>query len=121
MGLVIVTVLAFIFLDWPWRAVAIAAAFAYEGLEILLWLKWRRKKSITGAEGLLGATGKAITDLRPGGQVRVRGGIWNAHCTDGVSAGEEVVVEAVEGLRLEVRPVTLPDRAPSSSGRAPDF
>lgn len=121
MGFVIGTALAFIILDWPWRGVAIAAAAAYEGLEILLWLRWRKRRSITGAEAMVGATGKAISDLRPDGQVRVRGQIWNGHCPGGVSAGEDVVVAAVNGLRLEVRPGSLPDRAPSSSGRAPDF
>jgi membrane-bound serine protease (ClpP class) len=121
MGFVIVTVLAFIFLDWPWRALAVLAAAAYEGFEILLWLRWRKKRSTTGIESLVGTRGKAIGDLRPEGQVRVRGQIWKARCAEGADAGDDVVVAGVDGLRLEVRPGSLPHGAPSSSGRAPDF
>ena len=121
MGLIIGTILAFIFLDWPWRVVVIGLLALYEGFEILLWLKWRKKRSITGAEALVGTVGKALSDVRPEGQVRVRGQIWQARCIDGVSAGDDVVVDRVDGLRLEVRPGSLPRGAPSSSGRAPDF
>ena len=121
MGFIIGTVLAFVFLEWPWRGVAIALLAAYELFEIFLWLRWRNRRSITGADALIGAIATAITDLRPDGQVRLRGEIWKARCDDGASAGDDVVVEAVDGLRLRVRPGSLRAGAPSSSGRAPDF
>jgi membrane protein implicated in regulation of membrane protease activity len=37
-------------------------------------------------------------------EVRVRGESWRAHCRDGVDQGDAVVVLAVSGLTLEVRP-----------------
>jgi membrane protein implicated in regulation of membrane protease activity len=36
--------------------------------------------------------------------VRVRGESWRAFCRDGVDEGEGVVVLAISGLTLEVRP-----------------
>jgi membrane protein implicated in regulation of membrane protease activity len=39
----------------------------------------------------------AVTDLRPEGRVRVAGEVWRARAPDGADAGDEVVVERVEG------------------------
>jgi len=57
-----------------------------------------------GAEALVDAEGVALSDCRPSGRVRVRGEAWRALCREGVDAGDEVVVLAVSGLTLEVRP-----------------
>jgi membrane-bound ClpP family serine protease len=104
MGLVIGTILSFMFLDPPWRYLVLIPLAAWEAFEIWIWLRWRRVRSITGAEAIVGATGRALTDCRPDGQVRVKGQIWRAHCADGVDAGEDVVVGSFEGLRLTVAP-----------------
>jgi membrane protein implicated in regulation of membrane protease activity len=61
-----------------------------------VWLSRRRKPAI-GAEALVGAEGIAVTDCRPHGRVRVAGEVWRATCTEGADAGDEVVVERVEG------------------------
>ena len=106
MSLVIGSTLAILFLDPPWRWIAIAALVALEGFEILLWLRLRRMRSMTGAEGIVGTRGRALSDCDPDGQVRVKGQIWKATCPAGIAAGEDVVVEASEGLRLKVRPAT---------------
>jgi membrane protein implicated in regulation of membrane protease activity len=106
MGLVIGTLLSFMFLDPPWRYLAIIPLALWEIFEIYLWLKWRRVGSITGREAYVGATGRAITDCNPDGQVQVKGQIWHAHCAPGVEAGNDVIVEAVDGLRLTVAPKT---------------
>jgi membrane-bound ClpP family serine protease len=95
--------LAFLFLDSPWRWIVIAVLAAVEVFEILLWLKLRRLRSMTGPEGLVGAVGRALTDCKPSGQVRVKGAIWKAHSDAGAAAGEEIVVTAIDGLQLEVR------------------
>ena len=102
MGLVIGTLLSFMYLDPPWRYLAIIPLALWEIFEIYLWLKWRRVRSITGREAYVGATGRAITDCNPDGQVQVKGQIWRAYCAPGVEAGEDVIVEAVDGLRLTV-------------------
>ena len=103
MGFVIGTILAFVFLEGIWRALVIVGAFAWEVFEIAIWLRWRKRRSITGAEAMVGATGTALTDCKPDGQVSVRGQIWKAHASPGVVAGDDIVVDAVEGLRLDVR------------------
>jgi membrane-bound serine protease (ClpP class) len=57
-----------------------------------------------GAEALVDAEGVALSDCRPTGRVRVRGESWRAFCREGVDAGDAVVVLAISGLTLEVRP-----------------
>ncbi len=96
------SLLALTLLDPPERFVVIGVLALIELLEILLWLRWRRVRSMTGPEGIVGARGKAISDCRPEGQVRVKGQIWKARCKEGVAAGQEVVVRAAEGLTLDV-------------------
>lgn len=108
MSLVVGTLLSFIFLDPPWRYLTIIPLALWEVFEIYLWLKWRKVKSITGAETYVGAVGRAVTDCNPNGQVRVRGQLWRAYCPEGAEAGDEIEVQAVDGLRLEVRP-RVPD------------
>jgi membrane protein implicated in regulation of membrane protease activity len=103
-SLIIGSVLAYVFLDSPWRYVAIAALAVWEAVEIWIFLRWRKVKSITGSESFAGARGRTLTECRPDGQVSFRGQIWRAHCRDGVDAGQYVVVDAVSGMRLEVSP-----------------
>jgi hypothetical protein len=46
MSFIIGVTLAILFLDWPWRALVIAGLAAIEALEILLWLKLRKQRSM---------------------------------------------------------------------------
>ena len=57
---------------------------------------------MTGQEALVGARGRALTDCRPEGQVRVKGTIWGARSAEGVDAGDDVEVMGAEGIRLRV-------------------
>lgn len=116
MLLIIGTTLAIVLLDWPWRAVVIGALAAVEVLEVLLWLKLRRLRALTGEESLAGARGRTLTDCGTIGQVRVRGVIWKARCAEPTEAGADVEVVGVDGLTLEVR--ALPAGAPAESGMA---
>jgi membrane-bound serine protease (ClpP class) len=69
------------------------------------WIRLsQRRQPAIGAEALVGSVGVATSDCRPRGRVRVRGEVWQAVCPDGADAGDAVVVEAVSGLTLEVRP-----------------
>ena len=104
MALVIGTILSFIFLDPPWRYIAIIPLALWEVFEIYLWVRWRKVRAITGAETFVGGKARAVTDCRPNGQVSFRGQLWKAHCKEGVDAGEDVIVQRVDGLRLEVAP-----------------
>jgi membrane-bound ClpP family serine protease len=60
-----------------------------------------------GHEELVGAPAEARTALDPEGQVAIAGAIWGARLAAGsgpVRPGDRVIVEAVEGLTLVVRP-----------------
>jgi membrane-bound serine protease (ClpP class) len=100
--LIIGSILAFIFLEWPWRGLVIVALACVEAVEIWLWLRLRKVPSSTGAEALVGAHGRAVSDCDPDGMVRVKGQLWRAHCRGGVRAGDHITVESVQGLVLEV-------------------
>ncbi len=60
---------------------------------------------VTGAEGLLGDLGEALTPIGPGapGRVRTHGEIWNATAGEPIASGARVVVTNVNGLTLTVR------------------
>lgn len=93
---------AFAFFEWPWRAAVLGAFLLFDAFEIWIWLRWRKKKSITGADQMVGEAGEALTDLHPDGQVKMRGQIWHAHASDGAAAGDTVVVTGIDGIKLEV-------------------
>ncbi len=66
--------------------------------------QFRRIK--TGKEALIGASGIAITDLKPKGEVRVMGEFWEAIAQNGeIAAGQAVEVVGMEGMFLVVKPV----------------
>jgi membrane-bound serine protease (ClpP class) len=67
-------------------------------------LRARANKVVTGAEGLIGEIAVAQTALAPSGKVFVHGEVWDAIASANVSAGENVVVQKVNGLELKVDP-----------------
>ena len=93
------------FLPDPWRLVVLVAAMVVEVGEVYLWIRFlRRYRVTTGAEGMVGEKGEAISRCDPLGKVRLRGEIWNARCEAGAEPGDRVVVAAVNGLTLVVEP-----------------
>ena len=74
-------------------------------------LRARRNKIVTGTQGMVGEIGIARTPLTPEGKVFVHGELWNAVSTAPVPAGSQVVVQAVDGLRLSVAPASVADIA----------
>lgn len=101
----IALLLAIFLLPSPWGFVVVVVALVVDLLEVSVgvWYSRRRRASV-GADSLVGMTGIAIGELVPGGQVKVNGEIWRAHCEAGCDAGERVVVRGVNGLTLEVEP-----------------
>jgi len=65
----------------------------------------QRRPSVTGASGMLGVEGIAITAIPAGGEGRVsaRGEIWSARCTETIASGEPVLISGIDGLVLTVR------------------
>jgi membrane-bound serine protease (ClpP class) len=71
-------------------------------------LKARRNKIVSGAQGLVGETGIAQTALSPRGKIFVHGELWDAVSSSNVAAGQVVVVRRVDGLLLQVEPLSVP-------------
>src|ERR1700722_13411633 len=76
-------------------------------------LKARRNKLVSGAPGMVGETGIAQTAISPRGKVFVHGELWDAVSSGDISAGESVVVRRVDGLLLQVEPLTVARPAPA--------
>ena len=67
-------------------------------------LKAQRRRKLTGAEGMVGEEGEAITDFKKGrGKVLVHGEIWEAFSEEEIRKGDRVEVLEVKGLKLKVR------------------
>ena len=71
-----------------------------------LALKAHRQQSVTGVEGMVGAGGRARSDITPAaaGQIDIHGEIWRAQSAAHIAAGQPVRVTAVNGLTLTVEP-----------------
>ena len=65
-------------------------------------LRARHNKIVTGSEGMVGEVAITQTALTPAGKVFVHGELWDAVATGSVPAGEKVVVQKVDGLKLAV-------------------
>ncbi len=67
-------------------------------------VKAQRQAALSGKQVVLGRTGIAESALDPVGVVRIGGETWTAEAEDGpVPSGDDVVVVAIDGLRLQVR------------------
>jgi membrane-bound serine protease (ClpP class) len=76
-------------------------------------LRARRNKLVSGAQGLIGETGIAQTTLAPRGKIFVHGELWDAVSSSEVSIGQSVVVRRVDGLLLQVEPLTVSRPVPA--------
>ena len=105
MALLVGILLALFVVDGVWEWVVVGAGAALELGETALLLWWsKRRRSVVGAEALVGQRAVVTGDCMPEGQVRVAGELWRARCRGGATVGDEVVVRAVDGLTLEVEP-----------------
>src|SRR5207249_2247045 len=62
----------------------------------------RKRKSVTGEEGMIGESGVARTEIHGEGKVWVHGEYWNASSATPIPAGANVRVIKVQGLKVEV-------------------
>ena len=71
----------------------------------LFWfIKDRKKKSVCGVSGMLGKVGEVKQWQKNEGKVFVNGELWQAVSEAPLLPGDSVVIQNVEGLRLEVNP-----------------
>ena len=88
-----------------WKSITAVACILGAFILFILFfaVKSQMTKAQTGAEGLLGETGVAKSDITNKGKIYVHGELWNAKSTEPVREGEEVVVVGVEGLLLKIK------------------
>lgn len=83
-------------------AIAVVVTTLNVWLAVIVYRLFQRLPT-TGAEGMIGKTGTALTAIKPEGQVNIQGEIWRAGSAVPIKRGEPVVVERVEGLKVFVR------------------
>jgi membrane-bound serine protease (ClpP class) len=82
-------------------AVAMATLFSFI---VYKAAKAKLSKIKTGKEALVGATGIAVSDLNPEGEIRVVGEFWQAKARNNwIKKGQEVEVVGMDGLFLIVQ------------------
>lgn len=92
-----------------WR-IALGLWLAYVAKDFILYPFLRRAyepHTPAGAAALIGQTGTAVEELRPGGYIRIRGELWRAELAAGttsVPSGARVRVLSAHGLTLTVTP-----------------
>lgn len=103
---------------------AVAAGALLSGFALFAMSKGLRARRAVvhgGAEELIGARGTVRAPIDPVGQVFVHGALWRARAADPeetIEPGAPILVEAVDGLTLTVRPRET-SHDPSSEERVP--
>ncbi len=90
-----------------WASVIFAAWFLKDWAIYPMLKNHYRFRVEPPSDSLVGRRATAREALQPSGYVLLRGELWLAELARGegpVAAGEEVTIEAVEGLTLRVRP-----------------
>jgi membrane protein implicated in regulation of membrane protease activity len=105
MAALVAILLAIFVLPPHWGLVAILTGLTIEVGEAWLWVHLsRRRRAVTGAEGLIGRRARVVEPCRPEGRVRVHGELWNARCESFAEVGDTVRVLSVDELTLHVEP-----------------
>lgn len=96
------------YLRISWALIA-ATVTVVSGLFVLVLyfvVRTQRRRFFSGAEGMVGEQGEAVSDIDPEGKVFVHGEYWQAYAKDFIACGEKVEVLRVgSNMRLEVRKV----------------
>ncbi len=92
----------------------LAAAF-------IIWLamylvRLRNRGAVTGEGSILGGKARALEAFSGEGKVWLEGETWSARCSVPVKKGQLLVVQAIDGLVLEVEPIITDEAAPISQG-----
>jgi membrane-bound serine protease (ClpP class) len=81
-------------------------AIVIGGWLIIVAARAQYVKVKTGKEALIGATGVAVTDLKPKGEIRVLGEFWQATAeNEPILNGQTVEVTGMDGMFLLVKAV----------------
>lgn len=92
-------------------SISFVVGFAVIAGLLLLWMisylvKLRRRGAVTGKESMLGSKGKAMESFSGAGRVWLEGAPWAAVSKVQIEKDQQVVVTAIDGLTLEVKPAS---------------
>jgi membrane-bound serine protease (ClpP class) len=94
---------------WSWgQGLGVGGGLAMGLMILALAMKARRMQrrgGVTGDAALVGSQGTALEDFTGTGVVRVHGELWQAHSTQPIRCGQQVVVQGRRGLTLLVAPL----------------
>ena len=93
-------------ISWAVIIPAVAMSAILFIITVTVAIRVYREKPTTGKEGLIGMVATAKTDILAEGQVFMRGEYWNAWSDEPIQKGEQVIIIAVEGLKVKVRKKT---------------
>ena len=106
-------------LGWPFIFVTMLTLAGVVAFLVRLAVRAQRRRSVTGAAGMLGASGEVIDPIDPGGigRVTTHGEIWSAVAGQPIPSGARIRVVGISGLTLTVspEPVSGADREGASS------
>jgi len=88
--------------------IVLPVALAFAGIAAMLvrlGVAAQQQPAVTGAAGMIGESGQALTAIAPSqpGRVAVHGEIWDAIASEAIAEGAHVRITAVEGLTVTVR------------------
>lgn len=90
-------------ISWEIITTVVVLTILFFFFAITLGIKAQRRKPTTGAEGMIGEIGVAISDLDPEGEVMVHGEIWKSESLVGkIKCGQTIKVEEISHLKLKV-------------------
>jgi membrane-bound serine protease (ClpP class) len=89
-------------------SLSLIAAFTIVSAGIFIYLlkiiiTKRKQKAKTGIEEMIGAVAKVVKKRKNGYKVAIHSEIWNAQSKEEIQENEEVIVEAIEGLTLQIK------------------
>ncbi len=90
-------------ISWEIITTVVVLTILFFTFAITLGIRAQKRKPATGAEGIIGEIGIAISDIDPFGEVRVHGEIWESESISGkIEQGRNVKVESISNLKLKV-------------------
>ena len=96
-------------LSWTVIITAVTISSLFFLFIIGMGLKAQRAKPAIGLEAMIGEIGQSLSELNPGGTVRMHGEIWKAISIAGlITEGKKVVVTGFLNFTLQVEPYNEP-------------
>ena len=104
--MLIKTDVEFLQISWSVIIPVVVVVAAFSLFIVGMGVRAMRRRPVTGQEEMVGLVGIVKTALTPHGQISVHGELWDAVSAQPMQPGEEAEIISVNGLRLQVKPVS---------------